>query len=32
MIPELKLSYAVNVDDTWLLGSGIYSQGEEKTE
>lgn len=32
MIPRLKLSYAVNVDDTWLLGSGIYSQDEEKTE
>jgi len=32
MIPRLKLSYAVNVDDTWLLGSGIYSQGEEKIE
>ncbi|MDD1732862.1 MAG: cache domain-containing protein [Methanothrix sp.] len=32
MIPRLKLSYAVEVDDTWLLGSGIYSQDEEKTE
>lgn len=32
MIPRLKLSYAVNVDDSWLLGSGIYSQDEENTE
>lgn len=32
MTPSLKLSYVVNVDDTWLLGSGIYSQGEEQTD
>lgn len=32
MLPELKLSYAVNVDGNWLLGSGIYSRSEEKTE
>ena len=29
MIPALKLSYAVNVDDTWFLGSGIYAKAEE---
>ena len=32
MLPELKISYAVNVDGNWLLGSGIYSRSEEKTE
>ena len=24
-----KLSYVANVDNTWFLGSGIYSKGEE---
>ncbi len=24
----LKLSYVVNVDDTWFLGSGIYAEGQ----
>lgn len=28
MTQALKLSYVVNVDDTWFLGSGIYSKGE----
>jgi len=29
MDPAPKLSYVVNVDDTWFLGSGIYAEGEE---
>jgi signal transduction histidine kinase len=29
MTPSLKLSYVANVDNTWLLGSGIYSKDEE---
>jgi signal transduction histidine kinase len=29
MTPALKLSYVANVDNTWLLGSGIYAKGEE---
>lgn len=28
MTSALKLSYVVNVDDTWLLGSGIYTDSE----
>ena len=28
MTPALKLGYAVNVDDAWYLGSGIYAKGE----
>lgn len=28
MTEELKLSYVVDVDGTWFLGSGIYSKGE----
>ncbi len=28
MTPELKLSYVVNVDDTWFLGSGVYAKSE----
>jgi len=28
MTPALKLSYVVNVDDTWFLGSGIYTKSE----
>lgn len=31
MTQELKLSYVVNVDGTWLLGSGIYVKSELKT-
>ena len=31
MTQSLKLSYVVNVDDTWFLGSGIYSKGKIKT-
>jgi polar amino acid transport system substrate-binding protein len=27
MTQALKLSYVVNVDDTWFLGSGIYAKG-----
>lgn len=27
MTPVLKLSYAADVDGTWFLGSGIYSEG-----
>ena len=26
--PALKLSYVVNVNDTWFLGSGIYTKSE----
>jgi hypothetical protein len=26
MDPALKLSYVADVDGTWFLGSGIYSQ------
>lgn len=29
MTEALKLSYAANVDDTWFLGSGIYSSYED---
>lgn len=29
MTQALKLSYVANIDDTWFLGSGIYSRGEE---
>ncbi len=29
MVPALKLSYVANVDDTWLIGSGIYAKGED---
>ncbi|MDD4162897.1 MAG: cache domain-containing protein [Methanothrix sp.] len=32
VIQTLKLSYVVNVDDTWFLGSGIYAMGEEQTD
>ena len=32
MTQTLKLSYVVNVDDTWFLGSGIYAMGEEQTD
>jgi hypothetical protein len=32
MTQALKLSYVVNVDDTWFLGSGIYAKGEEETD
>jgi signal transduction histidine kinase len=28
MTPALKLSYVVNVNDTWYLGSGIYTKSE----
>jgi polar amino acid transport system substrate-binding protein len=28
MTPALKLSYVVNVNDTWFLGSGIYTKSE----
>lgn len=28
MTPALKLSYVVNVDDAWYLGSGIYTKSE----
>ena len=28
MTPTLKLSYVANVNDTWLLGSGIYTKIE----
>lgn len=28
MSQALKLSYVVNVDDTWFLGSGIYAEDE----
>lgn len=31
MTQALKLGYVVNVDATWILGSGIYAKGEEKT-
>jgi ABC-type amino acid transport substrate-binding protein len=27
MTPELKLSYVTNVDGTWFLGAGIYTNG-----
>ena len=27
MTQALKLSYVVNIDDTWFLGSGIYAKG-----
>ena len=30
MTQALKLSYVVNVDDTWFLGSGIYAKGDDK--
>lgn len=29
MTPALKLSYVVNVDSTWFLGSGIYTKSEK---
>jgi signal transduction histidine kinase len=29
MTQALKLSYVANVDNTWLLGSGIYSKDEK---
>jgi signal transduction histidine kinase len=29
MTQALKLSYVANVDNTWFLGPGIYSKGEE---
>ncbi|MFA6371449.1 MAG: cache domain-containing protein [Methanothrix sp.] len=29
MTQALKLSYVANVDNTWFLGSGIYSKGEK---
>jgi signal transduction histidine kinase len=29
MTEALKLSYVVNVDDTWFLGSGMYSSYED---
>ena len=32
MTQALKLSYVVNVDGTWFLGSGIYAKGEEQTD
>jgi signal transduction histidine kinase len=28
MTPALKLSYVVNVNDTWFLGAGIYTKNE----
>ena len=28
MTPTLKLSYVANVNDTWFLGSGIYTKSE----
>ncbi|HWQ18624.1 MAG TPA: cache domain-containing protein [Methanotrichaceae archaeon] len=31
MTPALKLSYVVNVDGTWFLGSGIYADCDEET-
>jgi len=32
MTQKLKLSYVVDVDGSWLLGSGIYSQGGQESE
>jgi hypothetical protein len=29
MTPALKLGYAVDVDGTWYLGSGIYAKSEK---